>query len=63
MSKYPKGKLNNDDEGELQIALTRKDNVIIISFGKNISWIGFNKTLAIEFANAILEKAEEIQIN
>jgi hypothetical protein len=63
MSKYPKGKLNNDDEGELEIALTRKENVIIISFGKNISWIGFNKTLAIEFANAILEKAEEIQIN
>lgn len=39
MNRYPRGKLNDDDDGELMIAITEQDNTVIISFGKMVSWI------------------------
>lgn len=60
MTKYPRGKLSEDDEGELQIAITIKDNTIIVAFGKPITWIGLAKQDAINFANLLLTKASEI---
>lgn len=42
MSNYPRGKLNARDEGELRIAMTVKDNTLVIDFGKPVAWIGFS---------------------
>jgi hypothetical protein len=60
-NKYPRGKLNNDDEGALLIRITAEDKTIIIDFGKTIKWIGLNKDDAIQFANCIINKANEIK--
>jgi len=43
MIKYPDGKLKEDDEGALQMAVFIKDGRLIIDFGKELSWIGFAK--------------------
>lgn len=59
--KYPRGKLSADDEGELKIGITIKDNTIIVAFGKPITWIGLGKQDAINFANLLLAKADEIK--
>lgn len=36
--KFPQGKLNARDEGELTIAVGIKDGVVMIDFGKPVKW-------------------------
>jgi hypothetical protein len=55
---FPRGKLNEDDEGGLIIGLRIENNRLIIGFGKRISWIGLGKPEAIQFAKMIIEKAD-----
>jgi hypothetical protein len=50
-------KIRSDDEGELTIAVSEKDGVIIVDFGKKISWFGMDKPLAREFALNILRRS------
>lgn len=59
--KYPRGKLNEDDEGVLDIAVGVQDKTLIVSFGKNISWFGLSKSEAIAFASHIMGKATEME--
>lgn len=54
---YPRGKLNQHDEGGLMLAIGVKDKTVLIDFGKPTAWIGLDKHTAIQFANNILEKA------
>lgn len=57
---YPAGKLNADDEGGLKIAIADDGRGnIIINFGKEVAWIAMSKVQAIEFANLIIDKAEQ----
>jgi hypothetical protein len=60
METYPRGKLNNDDEGATPIAIGIEDKTVIIRFFKPIVWIGMDKFQAIELANTIIEKANSI---
>lgn len=55
---FPRGKLNEGDEGALQIAVYEQDKTIIIDFGKEVAWIGMDKATAKALANTILEKAD-----
>jgi hypothetical protein len=57
---YPRGKLNNDDDGGLAIGVGRdRDGVIIIEFGTSVKWIGLDQATAIGFAQLILKHANE----
>lgn len=60
MSYYPRGKLNKNDEGAAVIKIFSEDKTVIIDFGKDIKWIGFDKDTAIKIAHALLEHANEI---
>jgi hypothetical protein len=55
---YPRGKLSEDDEGGLLLAVghDEKRNVKI-KFGKKVAWIGLNSEQAIQFAMLILKQA------
>ena len=57
---YPRGKLNDADEGGLKIAIAVQDKTVIVAFGTPTAWIGLDKHTAIAFANGILEKANAI---
>jgi hypothetical protein len=57
---YPRGKLNNDDEGACLISVSVTDKTVVIDFGKDIKWIGMDKQAAIALANTILDKADSI---
>jgi hypothetical protein len=56
---FPRGKFAADDEGQLRIAITTKDNTVIIHFGKEVAWIGMSKPEAKEFAKVISQHAEQ----
>jgi hypothetical protein len=59
--RFPKGKLNADDEGELRMAVTHNEGNVEIHFGKPVAWIGIPPAQAIEFARAIMEHAHQAQ--
>ena len=58
---FPRGKLNQHDEGGLTLAIGVKDKTVIIDFGTSTAWIGLDKKTAIDFANSIIDKAESIE--
>lgn len=55
--KYPNGKITDSDEGEMQFAITKKDETIIMEFGKPIHWMGFTPQQAIEVAKSLCKHA------
>lgn len=56
---FPRGKLHDADEGELTLAIgvNEEKNTVEIHFGKNISWLGLDRTSAENFADAIKQRA------
>jgi len=52
---FPEGKLNEDDKGELQLAIGTQDGKVIMSFGIPVSWIGFSSQQARQIAATLLE--------
>lgn len=55
--KFPEGKIDEHDEGEIKIGITVKEETIIMNFGKNVNWVGFTKEQAKQIAASLLEKA------
>lgn len=62
MPNYPRGKLNDNDEGELSIKVFVKDNTVMIDFGKKISWVGLDKFTAFQLAEALARHSNSIEI-
>lgn len=58
--KFPHGKLNKHDESELRIVIAIDNDWVIIDFGAPVTWLGFSKKEAEEFANLILARAKEL---
>lgn len=57
---YPKGKLNDDDEGALVVALSVQKKTLIIDFGKKITWIGLGRDEALNLAKSIMDHVEKL---
>lgn len=58
--KFPEGKMNQDDEGELQLGIKIIDGRIVINFGKPVAWLGFPADLAYKLANKLTELADSL---
>lgn len=58
--KFPEGKLNNYDEGELRLKISKESNNVRIDFGKKISWLAFPKKDALALGNLLIKYAKEI---
>lgn len=59
--KFPEGHLNEDDEGEIQIAIGIENNKVVINFGKPIAWIGFTPEQADQIAFSLIEKSSKLK--
>lgn len=58
---YPEGQLNEDDEGALRISLHNEENrATVISFGKKVRWIGFDRKSGLEFVEALKTRLEKL---
>lgn len=60
MKTYSDGKLNKSDEGDLQIGLYIENGRVILNFGKDLSWIGFDKETLKSLIMAFQDKYEQI---
>lgn len=60
---YPLGKMNEEDEGEIRIAIAadHQNDKVLINFGKPISWIGLTAEQAIDISDNLRDKAIEIK--
>lgn len=57
---FPEGKLGVTDEGELKLAVSHDKGVVVVAFGKEVSWIGFSPEQARSLAALFLEHAESL---
>jgi hypothetical protein len=56
--KFPDGKLDRHDEGEIRIGVARDERgLVLIEFGKKIAWLAFPQDQAINFAKLIFKHA------
>lgn len=59
---FPQGKLNDDDEGELTIAIGIENGKVVIRFGKEVAWLGMDADGARGMAASLIRKADELAI-
>lgn len=57
--KFPRGKLHESDEGELQLGVTVKQGTVIVAFGKPVAWLGLTPAIARDLAATLIERADE----
>ena len=57
---FPRGKLRDDDEGELRVAVGVRDKTVVINFGKPVHWFGLDAHGARAFSKSIGAKADEV---
>jgi hypothetical protein len=58
--KFPQGKIDKTDEGELNIAVNIVDENVVIHFGKKVAWFGMLPEMAVKLAKSIIEHANII---
>jgi len=61
--KFPMGKIDPTDEGELTIgvAADSANGTVILTFGKPTAWVGFYPAQARAMAAALLKHAETLE--
>lgn len=57
--KFPQGKLNAQDDGELQLGVANDGRKVILSFGVPVKWIGLDPQGAADLASALIAHARE----
>lgn len=60
--RYPFGKADASDEGELAMAVMvdHRNGIVRVEFGKPIGWLGIPSVQARELAAILIEKADEL---
>ena len=61
-NKFPSGKLDADDEGELNVAISHYRGTVRIEFGKKIEWFAMSPEQARGLGELLIEYADEIEI-
>lgn len=56
---FPRGKLHESDEGELQMGVTVNQGTVILAFGKPVAWLGLTPQIARNLAATLVERADE----
>jgi len=60
---FPEGKINDSDEGALafRIAADPEKNIVVIDFGKQVTWMGLPKAEALGLADLLKAHAETLE--
>lgn len=58
---YPHGKLNEEDEGELELRISTRGDVVVIDFGKPVKWIGLHPEHARGVAALLIKWADDLE--
>jgi len=60
---YPNGKLNADDKGVIQVAIgaDREKGVVVMAFGKPVTWFGMRPVEIRELCRIMLDNADKLE--
>jgi hypothetical protein len=60
---HSRGKIREGDEGDFAVAifLDHKNNVVVIDFGTEVTWLGLDARTARQFANTLLREADVLE--
>lgn len=58
--KFPEGKLDDSDEGQLMMAVSEDQGKVRVDFGTEVKWFAVKPEQAREIGNALIGKADEI---
>jgi hypothetical protein len=60
--KFPEGKLNEDDKGELQmrVGTDTKNKKVILDFGSPVTWLGLDPEGARDLAKLLTDAADKV---
>jgi hypothetical protein len=58
---FPQGKLNDDDEGGLRIAISTDQGNVAVYFGTPVSWFALPPDAALDMAEALRHHAMELR--
>lgn len=58
---FPEGQLNDDDEGEIRIAIGSTEGKVVMDFGKPVAWIGFTPEQARDASELLLKQIEVLE--
>jgi hypothetical protein len=61
--KFPEGKLNEDDEGELTMGVANDGKLVHVNFGKPVHWFAVPPDKALELASLLTGHAMAIKRN
>lgn len=61
--KFPEGKLNRRDEGEIKIGVSNRNGAVIINFGVPVTWIGMPPDTVRSLAKMLLKHADITEEN
>lgn len=61
--KYPRGKLNESDDGETPMAIGVEGDVVIVRFPRPTAWIGMPAEMAEQLAGLLMQKAQVARRN
>jgi hypothetical protein len=61
---YSQGRVGPDDDGDLALAVTadKAKNVVVISFGKPVEWIGLGPVEVNGLINLLMQKLRELGV-
>lgn len=57
--RFPGGRINSDDEGEIQFVIGHVRDKVIINFGKEVSWLGMDADQAEAMAKLLHKCAKK----
>ena len=59
---FPRGKLDESDEGEIRIAVSSnvESETVVLAFGKSIEWVGMTPQQAVEIAKCLIRHARQV---
>lgn len=57
---FPQGKLDDSDEGELRLAVTTTGGKVVMDFGKQVVWIGFDGAQAVALGELLIKHGKDL---
>ncbi len=59
---YSEGRMNEDDDGDIAFAIAadKKRGIVVLDFGKNVSWVGLPPQKVVELCGLLMKKAREV---
>jgi len=59
--KYPNGKLEPSDDGELKLAIGTMDGLVMVEFGTPVAWLAMSPNDARRLADSLTQMAARVE--